>query len=213
MEFGGYVRIKIIVILISLFVFIAICNSSNQEDPMEARKERLNEYSLPKDIEELVFSFPNKDLVQKDIYLYEARYISGDLSGKILISDSRANKVFIFNSSGIFINSIGETGKGPGEFNNLFRTLLFNERIVVHDNGNRRIQYFDSSGNFINSFKLHKTYLDIKFSEDGKIFANPIHEGRSKLINVLSDEGEPLYSFGKSLKFETGFSQLTENMY
>jgi len=198
--------IFLIVFLLNLELFvIGQQKSSNEAYQAKKRKEWLRKVPLPKDaIElELKFSFPSEELVAKDIYLGSAWNISNDSSGNIFVSDTKTKRVIKFDPSGNYLFQIGRKGQGPGEFSyGPFKIMLMKNFIVMNEYG--RIQFFDKNGKYVKSFKIYKTYRDMVMSDDGLIFAAPSLSGnQSNLIDVLSQEGELLYSFGKPKEFKS----------
>lgn len=73
-----------------------------------------------------------------------------DAAGNVFAVDGKNNKVYKFNSSGVFQMQFGSAGAGDGQFNSpkgIATDSLGN--IYVADTGNNRLQKFDSSGNFV----------------------------------------------------------------
>jgi len=178
--------------------------SSREGYQAKLRNEWLKKVPLPKYAVELEwkFSFPSEDLIDKDIYFYGARSISSDSAENIYVSDSKAHRVLKFNSSGNYLQQIGHKGKGPGEFSyGPFNVTFADNSLIVRDSG--RIQSFDENGKYVKSFKLSKIYHDIVISDKGLILAAPFsYTEQSHLIDVLSKEGEILYSFGELKRFK-----------
>ena len=174
--------------------------SYSKQEIEKMRKKNLKKYPLPENaIElELKYSFPSEELLDRYVYLYGARFISKDPSENIYISNSRAHNLFKFDSSGKFLARFGRKGQGPGELDGPFRIMVTEDYIIVHENGNRRVQFLDKKGRYVKSFKTFKTYLDMSMNNDGLIFATPIlMSEKSYLIDVLTQDGKLLYSFGK----------------
>ena len=181
-----------------------------EEYLMREWKKLLKDYPVPKNaIElELKFSFPSKDLIDQEIYLYGARHISCDLIGNIYVSDSRAKRILKFDPSGNFLLQFGRQGQGPGEFNyGPFGIMATKNFLIINESG--RVQVFDENGNYMKSFKIYKTYREMVADNDDLIFAAPVIRGdKSRLIDVLSHDGKLLYSFGKPMEFKYDWSQL-----
>ncbi len=185
--------VKIIVIIPVLFAFFFATANKN------AKQKEIKEYEL-----ELKFSFPSKDLEKEEIYFFGASHICSDSTGNIYISDSKARTIFKFDSSGNFLIRIGREGQGPGEFNNPRRICLLNDSLIVSDNNNRRIQILDKNGIYIKSVKLKgMAPWDIAVNDNGLIFVAPLRmQSEAPLIDVYSQEGELLYSFGEPIDLE-----------
>lgn len=158
---------------------------------------------------ELRFSFPSADLVEKGVYLHGASLITLNTAQRIYISNILEHEIVEFDLMGRFLSRFGQNGQGPGEFNRPRRLMFVNDRILVHDWDNRRIQFFDNKRNYLKSFKLLKTYYDMANNKEGLIFAAPRHnDGESSLVDVLSQDGRLLYSFGEPMKFKNDWIQL-----
>jgi DNA-binding beta-propeller fold protein YncE len=75
--------------------------------------------------------------------------------GTVYVADMRANRIFVFGSSGTFKFSWGGTGSGSGQFNQP-RGIGFDrsspQRLYVADANNNRVQVFDTSGTFLFKF-------------------------------------------------------------
>lgn len=78
-----------------------------------------------------------------------------DRDGRIYAVDREQHQVHIFDASGERIRTLGEGGKGPGEFQTSFTISLApeEERFAVRDR-NRRVSLFSREGTFQSSFVL-----------------------------------------------------------
>lgn len=76
-------------------------------------------------------------------------------TGRIYAADSEKHQVYIFDASGERIRTVGEKGKGPGEFQTPIAITLApeEERFAVRDR-NRRVSLFSREGKFQSSFIL-----------------------------------------------------------
>ena len=187
------IKANLIVLIPIIFAFFSAIVNKNAE-PTE-----IKEYEL-----ELKFSFPSKELEKKDVYFFQANHISSDSSGNIYISDSKARTIFKFDLDGNFLARIGREGQGPGEFHNPWRIRLSDDFLIVSDNNNRRIQFLDKNGIYIKSIKLKgRAPWDIAFNDNGLIFVAPLRmQSEALLIDVYSQDGELLYSFGEAIDLE-----------
>lgn len=201
--------ISIVTFLLNLGLFaIKEQKSSSETYQAKKREEWLRKVPLPQNAIELQlnFSFPSGDLTDKDIYLYGARFVSNDSSGNLYLSDSRANRIFKFDSSGNFLLQFGRKGQGPGEFNyGPFNIMVTKNSIIANETG--RIQFFDWNGKYLKSYKINKMYREMVINNDGLIFASPTRK-QTHLVEVISQEGDILYSFGKLKEFKQGKSAL-----
>ena len=73
---------------------------------------------------------------------------------RVYVSDVRQHRVSVYGLEGVFVQSFGRRGSGPGEFN--FPTYLhFDARerqLWVSDSGNFRLQWFDPDGRPLGRF-------------------------------------------------------------
>ena len=193
-------------------------SGSKQESEEEKKfakiyKKWRKEYPLPKNATELELksSFPSEDLIEKDIYLWGAHFIADDSFGNIYVSNRKAHFILKFDPSGHFLQKIGRKGQGPGELMEPGRIMTGKDFLAVHDRMNRRIQFFDQKGNYVKSIKLYKTFKDITMNKEGLIFAAPILiTSQMPLIDVLSQDGKLLYSFGKPKSFKRSWDHLND---
>jgi len=121
---------------------------------------------------------------------------------KIYISDTLAHKVYIYNTEGKRIGSIGHRGKGDGEFN--FPTHLWVDKdgnLYVTDSMNFRIQVFSSDGKFLFKFgKLGEAYghlekpKGVATDSDGNIY---VADSIKDTIKIFNREGKLLLFFGE----------------
>lgn len=74
-------------------------------------------------------------------------------SGRLIVVDTSAHRVNVFNPDGTLHTSFGRRGRGDGEFN--YPTLLWRDsqgRLYVTDSLNFRVQIFDAQGQFLKQF-------------------------------------------------------------
>ena len=77
--------------------------------------------------------------------------VTWDRAGNIYVADGFGtnNRIAKFNKDGDFLKTWGQTGSGPGQFNQI-RGIAIDAagNIYVADAGNKRIQVFDGEGTF-----------------------------------------------------------------
>lgn len=74
--------------------------------------------------------------------------------GKIIMSDSRENKIVVFDADGKVINQFGREGKGPGDLQRPRYIKLEGDTLKVFESDNDRIQYFSLDGQYLNMVPL-----------------------------------------------------------
>jgi len=194
--------------MIALLALFSLSESQDEESNENRWKKLLKEYPVQKNSIELerIFSFPSKESVQKDHYIYKPRYMEHDSSGNIFVSDAGWNRIIKFNSSGKFLRAFGQMGQGPGDLSTPAKFFITrNDKLVVNEIMNRRFQFFDTEGKHLKILKIYKDYLSLVLNDRGLIFAIPRSFYKQEiphLIEVLNEEGEELYSFGKPLNFK-----------
>ena len=70
-------------------------------------------------------------------------------SGEILVSELGNKRVQMFSADGEFVQAIGRTGQGPGEFQAPFGLFEAGDGFGVIDIQNRRISLFSGDGDFL----------------------------------------------------------------
>ena len=69
--------------------------------------------------------------------------IAVDDDRNVFVFDDQAQHVRVYDSAGVYVETLGRKGEGPGEFNRAeFIAVLPDGRLVVRDPGNTRIQVF-----------------------------------------------------------------------
>jgi len=148
---------------------------------------------------ELKFSFPSKELEERDIYLYRGQRFSSDSVGNIYVTCLGDHQILKFDSRGDFVGRIGREGQGPGEFQGPNHAVTWKNRLIVLDNFSRNIQILDTKGVYIDGF-IAKSCWDLVVSDCGLICIAPLliqPDENSYLTEIYSQEGEMKYSFGK----------------
>jgi hypothetical protein len=75
-------------------------------------------------------------------------------SGTIFLSDTTMNKLYVFDSKGRFVKTVGQKGNGPGDLYFPSFLLWHEDCVVVYEFGNRRLSYFNENGEYIKSKKM-----------------------------------------------------------
>ncbi len=83
-----------------------------------------------------------------DFYLAMPFLAIADESGRFYLSDAGPATIYAFAPDGNLIESIGQRGSGPGEFQTFGRhSIDKNGNLHVHDNGQRRVSVFRKTPN------------------------------------------------------------------
>lgn len=91
-------------------------------------------------------------------FLQVPDFIATDHQHRIYISDRKALDIKVYSPEGEYLHSIGNSGRGPGEFSEI-RTMTMVEhegeqRILVLDRKNSRLTEFDLSGEVIETSRI-----------------------------------------------------------
>ena len=105
-----------------------------------------------------------RDIVNARVsYLVSDNYFNLEMSepagiavanGKIAVTDSADNCIYIFSNSGEHIDTIGKTGNGQMQFLAPCQIVFSNNRYYILDSGNSRIQILDQDFSYLNEIKL-----------------------------------------------------------
>jgi DNA-binding beta-propeller fold protein YncE len=69
-------------------------------------------------------------------------------AGRIYVTDTLRDQVFVLDMQGNILQTIGKTGAGDGEFNLPTELRLSGQDLLVVDSMNFRVQAFDRTGKF-----------------------------------------------------------------
>lgn len=126
--------------------------------------------------------------------------------GRILVAEGSDAEIRVFSEDGVFLESWGRKGEGPGEFrgiNDLF--LLPGDTVGVYDLGTRRYTLLDPRGEFLSISDPHRqlsytagfisgdilaTYRDFPAGEEGIVEGPPIW------VVMTSFDGDTLAQIG-----------------
>lgn len=135
----------------------------------------------------------NKDILKlgiPDIFGFEVN--SG---GEIFVLRNITGEgdfVFKFDSSGIFVNSFGPYGEGPGEFQNPHHLSLDdNDNILIVDLGPQKLLKYSPDGVFIGDLKIA--------AEDARVSSGPKNKMLALGMSFEQDNEDAFYSFSLKL--------------
>lgn len=135
--------------------------------------------------EEAVLSSPSDMVVSSD--------------GKIIVSDSRENKIVVFDAKGNVVNQFGREGKGPGELQGPRFVEIEGDALKVFEANNNRIQYFSLDGQYLNMIplKFSTGIGSFIFGTNDDVFFATNGFRIEDLINHYRIDGEKLAPVGK----------------
>lgn len=110
-----------------------------------------------------------------------------DALGRIYVFESQAQEIRVFDSTGVFVRTIGREGAGPGEFRQgIGLAWAPAGNLWAVDPGNSRISVFDTAGTYLSMRRIMGGYVRTPwpggFDEDGRFY----HYG----IDLESESGE-----------------------
>ena len=92
----------------------------------------------------------------KEEYMFSSiRAVTVDDNKDIYIVDSKGNHIRVFDKNGDYLKTIGRTGQGPGEFNQISNIQITPENeLMVHDRYMRRLTFFSLDGDYLRTVLL-----------------------------------------------------------
>lgn len=133
-------------------------------------------------------------------------------NGELYITDGYGNaRVHHFSTEGTLLQSWGEPGTGPGEFNLPHGVAVADDgRVLVADRENDRIQIFDPEGDFLEEWTDVQRPTNIVIDRDGLVYVSelwrpagddslrlgPIAEDRPGRVSVYERGGKLLGRWG-----------------
>ncbi|HEX2988235.1 MAG TPA: peptidyl-alpha-hydroxyglycine alpha-amidating lyase family protein, partial [Chloroflexota bacterium] len=135
-------------------------------------------------------------------------------NGDIYVTDGYGNaRVHRFSSDGKLIQSWGEPGTDPGQFNLPHDIWVMPDgRIMVADRENDRIQFFSPDGKFLDQWTHVQRPTGLAMDKDGLIYVSelwrrvgqtsfrngPTTEDKQGRVSVLDQTGNVLARFGNT---------------
>ena len=132
--------------------------------------------------------------------------------GDLYVTDGYGNaRVHRFSAEGRLLQSWGEPGAGPGQFNLPHGiAVLADGRVLVADRENDRIQLFDPEGKYLDQWTQVQRPTNIALDREGRIYVSElwwragdrppaggaIAEDRPGRVSVLDREGAVLARWG-----------------
>lgn len=133
-------------------------------------------------------------------------------SGDLYVSDGYGNaRVHRFSATGELIQSWGEPGNGPGQFNLVHGVAVAADgRVFIADRENDRVQIFSSEGEFLGEWTDIQRPTNLCFDRDGRAYVSelwrkladpsyrlgPTTEDRPGRVSVLAPDGRVLARWG-----------------
>ena len=149
---------------LALFLFglgqVILCGSSVAPDPQEPGMEIVANPKVPKNPsmrvvfkEDLTIGIKEGD----ENYMFGQRvYFNTDDEGNFYVTDWDRKRIQKYDPQGKYIRTIGRSGQGPGEFQNVWRPEFDADgHLYLLDIAAHRISFFDKeSGQFLRQIKI-----------------------------------------------------------
>lgn len=129
------------------------------------------------------------------LMFYRLRSTAVDSELNLYVLDGGNHRLLKFNRDGQLLWNTGRQGQGPGEFEYPGKVFITpTEDLAVEDG--RSIHFFDKKGKYQRSIKIGKSFSDVTFLPDGRLFINLFLRGQPGLaVEYYSIEGELLETF------------------
>ncbi len=118
----------------------------------------------------------------------------------LYIADSSSHDIKVFESTGVFVKTIGGPGNAEGRFNGPTHLSFKNDQLYVSDSLNSRIQVFSADGEFIKTFGERGLYVGnmprpkgVATDSDGNVY---VVESYYDHLLVFNSDGEFLMPLG-----------------
>lgn len=131
-----------------------------------------------------------------------------DSSGNLYVVDNGNVQIHKFSPDGIYVQSLGGKGRGPGEFLQATESIALknDQSVYIIDYPNQRVVGFDvNTGEVVESFSLKSTtavrFNKLHFFNDNLLFLGS-HQKEDVMIHQLNSSGETVSSFGEFIQFK-----------
>lgn len=190
--------------IVSCFAFQAIC-----PDLYSALQEVSTKVTVYNDIfltESGLLPLPENAIELEHEFSIQSNHfqvpqkIASDSSGNIYVSDKAKCSIYKFDTTGEFLQQIGEEGRKKGYFLSPL-SILASKVLIIQDVEKKSLEYMDFHGKYIKSHKISE-FTDIVIDGNNRLYVAPhVKDKKSPLVKVYSSDGKMLYSFGKPLSF------------
>ena len=116
-----------------------------------------------------------------------------------IVFDRENRKVARFDSTGHFLNTIGECGHGASEYINPSSISYdkYNDQLAVFDSNNKAIMFYSLDGEYANQIKLDRYFSDFCILDKDHIviFFDYFSQNTGYNYWIIDREGKPLSKF------------------
>jgi len=174
-----------------------------------------------KEVEKFIPVFEDKSFFRSEDqnYLFNVPSCLEVSDKEIFVLDTMNHRIQVFNLDGHFLRSIGQRGKGPGEFNSPEGLFIDKERnlIFIADTRNLRLQVLELSGREKTNLKLNFAPVGVvRIKERIYLLAFPaagLIQAREPLIRIFDLNLNPIGSFLEPTKTSSLITDLLVNSF
>ncbi|MCP2520595.1 NHL repeat-containing protein [Candidatus Aminicenantes bacterium AC-708-M15] len=195
---------KLIWLILLVFLFSFCSKKEKTEAPeWKGKIEYENGIKVIRNPEEPVFGELVMELEEdlsigneedENYMFYRAYSIALDNEDSIYVLDAGNHRIQKFDRNGVYLQTIGRKGQGPGEFESPFQIRIDKEgNIYVRDS--RKIKIFDKEGNYTKDVVLKNFSMNFYLDSEGNIMAKVFkstESGRMSSFDKISPEGKLL---------------------
>jgi len=212
-------RIHIFDIARKKYSYIEEAGDTQFESPIAAAVDAEDNIYITDSLNSRVYAFDRKGNFRFEITSLERPTgIAVDKKGKRLyVSDTKKDTVEVYDLNGKKIQTIGERGQDPGQFNFPVDLCVDNNGdLYVVDTMNFRIQIFNSNGKFLTMFGRHSDGTGdfgrpkgVSVDSEGNIY---VADALFDTVQIFNRKGNFLLNFG-TLGRQAGFFWLPSGMF
>ncbi len=209
--------------LLILFTFLSISCSSDPEtytvDVIDGVRHVHNLAPLwgnePKIKLEFIRKYGGIEATDPNLQFYNPVDLDVDNEGNLYVLDSGNFRVQKFNSSGIYVETFGEKGQGPGEFESV-EGISLNKNGNIYVYNNIRGIIFDPKGKEINRFikqgrRLHNLDLDKKGNLVIALYS-AIYREKEHLVGIFDNKLNFIKGIGTKRNYTEGTNDWLYNV-
>ena len=197
-------KAKIRILFICLFMFLVLMNCQREksnESEWQGSLEEENGVQIVNNPEDPFYGNLELELEQDLIigneeddhyFFYRAHEVAVDSQENIYVMDAGNFRIQKFSRSGEYLQTIGEKGQGPGEFDHMY-SFYINQKGQIYVLGGTKIQKFNEKGEFEKSIPLALRMYNFWVSPEDFIYGivyTATEEGRKRKIVKVNMEGK-----------------------
>jgi hypothetical protein len=158
-------QVNIIPVILLLSVSLVLISCQNQKTEWKGTIEKVDGVTVIKNPKEPMYAEDAFSLEEElsigeaegreEYLLSSTKAVAVDDNEDIYIVDAKENHIRVFDKNGDYLKTIGRTGQGPGEFNQITNIQITPENeLMVHDRYTRRLTFFSLEGDYLRTVLL-----------------------------------------------------------